>query len=101
MNDCRMIKKVIVGIRNLSRRGLEVDIAVSKGGDKDYEKAKTLARQRGRKASRSRRRRRSAYNSSAGDQEESVPDHRTLKLVIRSKEHARDELNTQAVGQNT
>lgn len=56
-NDREMIKRVLTGIRELSRRGVEVVIAEDgeEGSSKEGMKAKTMARQRGRKACRSRR----------------------------------------------
>lgn len=56
-NDRSMVKRVLTGIRELSRRG--VDVAITEDGQesssKETIKAKTMARQKGRKACRSRR----------------------------------------------
>jgi hypothetical protein len=52
-----MIKRVLTGIRELSRRG--VDVVITEDGQEsnsnETTKAKTMARQKGRKACRSRR----------------------------------------------
>lgn len=56
-NDHSMIKRVLIGIRALLRRG--VDVAIAEDGQesnsKDTMKARTMARQKGNKACRSRR----------------------------------------------
>ncbi|KAH3942595.1 hypothetical protein HBI56_169320 [Parastagonospora nodorum] len=55
-NDCAMIKRVLVGVRELSRRGVDVVIAEDglEIGSKETMRAETMARQKGRKACRSR-----------------------------------------------
>lgn len=57
MNDRSMIKRVLKGIRELLRRRVYVAIAEDgqKSSSKEANKAKTMARQKGRKACRSRR----------------------------------------------
>ncbi len=67
----------------------EVTIAVSSGKDKAGEKARTMARQRGRKACRSRRRPRLAHDNSVEGQEEAAGDQETFELVIRAEEPPR------------
>lgn len=56
-NDRSMIKRVLKGIRELSRRGVDVVIAEDgpESRSKETLKVKTMARQKGRKACRSRR----------------------------------------------
>lgn len=54
-NDRSMIKRVVTSVRRLSRRGLQVSIALSCGDNEPGERAQTMARQRGRKACKSRR----------------------------------------------
>lgn len=56
-NDRSMITRVLTGIRELSRRGVHVAIAEDgqERSSKETGKAKTMARQKGRKACRSRR----------------------------------------------
>jgi ribonuclease HI len=88
-NDRSIIKRVIAGVRRLSRRGLEVAIAVPSGKDKAGGKARTMARQRGRKAYRSRRRLRLAHDNSVEEQEEAAGDQGTFELIIRAKESPR------------
>ena len=85
-NDRSLIQKVIAGIRRLSRRGLEVAISVSSDKDNAAKRARTMARQRGRKACKSRRRLRPTGNESVEEQEEAVGDQGTFELVIRAKE---------------
>lgn len=74
-NDRSMIKRVLTGIRELSRRGRGVDVAIAEDGQesssKQTIKAKTMARQKGRQACRSRRQLRhnaSIEAETAGDQ---------------------------------
>lgn len=55
-NDRLMIKRVIDRVQRLTRHGLEVTITVSNREHKAGKRAKTMARQRGSKACRSRRR---------------------------------------------
>ncbi|KAI6083555.1 hypothetical protein F4821DRAFT_244573, partial [Hypoxylon rubiginosum] len=65
-NDRKMIGKVLAAVRKLSRPGLHVSISVTgNGGDIDPagKKARTLARQKGRKACRSRHRLRLAQQN--------------------------------------
>jgi hypothetical protein len=54
-NDRSMIKRVLTGIRELSRRGVDVTIAEygQESSSKETMKVKTMARQKGRKACRS------------------------------------------------
>ena len=63
-NDRSMVKRVLIGIRGLSRRG--VDVAIAEDGQesssKETIKAKKMARQKRRKACRSHRQAR--YNAS-------------------------------------
>ena len=58
-NDRSMIKRVLKGIRELSRRAGGVDVVIAENGQesssKETRKTKTMARQKGRKACRSRR----------------------------------------------
>lgn len=89
-NDRSMIKRVIARVRRLSRRGLEVAIAVSSGKDKAGEKVRTMARQRGRKSCGSRRRLLLAHGNSVEEQEEAAENQGTFELVIRAKEFPRD-----------
>ncbi len=95
-SDRSIIKRVIAGVRRLSRGGLEVAIAVSDGKDKAGGKARTIARQKGRKACRSRRRRWLAHDDSVEEQEEAVGDQGTFELVIRAKESPDDMEREQA-----
>lgn len=61
-----MIKRVLTGIRELSRRGINVAIAEDGQGSSSKEtvKAKTMAQQKGTKACRSRSRRQVQHNAS-------------------------------------
>ncbi|KAI4166371.1 MAG: hypothetical protein LQ342_000261 [Letrouitia transgressa] len=63
-NDRKMIKKVLTAVQRLSHHGPNVSISVSSRGDKTGEKARKLARQKGRKACKSRHRLRLAQNIS-------------------------------------
>jgi hypothetical protein len=56
-NDRSMIERVLKGIRELSRRGVDVAIVEDRpeSSSKETRKAKTMSRQKGRKACRSRR----------------------------------------------
>lgn len=64
-NDRSMIGRIVVAVRKMSRRGVEVSIAVHQSEDRSKEiaRARTMARQRGRKACKSRRRLQAARNS--------------------------------------
>ncbi|KAL9043251.1 MAG: hypothetical protein Q9214_003556 [Letrouitia sp. 1 TL-2023] len=53
-NDRKMIKSVLAAVQRLSRHGLHVSIRVSSRGDRTGEKARKFARQKGRKACKSR-----------------------------------------------
>lgn len=85
-NDRSIIKRVIARVQRLSRCGLEVVISISDGKGKAAEKARTLARQRGRKACKSRRRLRLAHVHSIGERADAAGDQETFELVIRAKE---------------
>lgn len=84
----------------LSRRGLEVAIAISSKKDKAGKKARTMARQRGRKACRSRRRLRLAHTNLVEEQEEATKDQGTFELVIRAKEFPKQMEHVQATMYN-
>lgn len=85
-NDRSLIKRVIAGVHRLSRCGLEVVLTISNGKDKAAQKARTLARQRGRKAWKSRRRPRLAHDYSIEERAEAAGDQETFELAIRAKE---------------
>ncbi|ERF75586.1 hypothetical protein EPUS_04566 [Endocarpon pusillum Z07020] len=84
-NDRSIIKRVIAGVHRLSRRGLEVAIAISSEKAKAGKKARKMARQRGRKACRSRHRLRLAHTNLVEEQEEATGDQGTFELVTRAK----------------
>ncbi len=73
-NDRLLIEGIVARVRNLSRRGLEVAISVYTGADRASKRARTLARQKGRKASKSRRRLRSG-NPTLFETEAAAEDH--------------------------
>ncbi|KAI5358712.1 hypothetical protein Slin14017_G109950 [Septoria linicola] len=54
MNDKSMIKRVVDSVTRLSRRDVQVSIAAVDGQDKALARARTLAKQKGSKACRSR-----------------------------------------------
>ena len=85
-NDRAIIKRVIAGVRKLSRHGLEVTIATSSENSKARDRARTLARQKGRQACKSRRRLQLAQANSIEGQGDGAGDHLTIMLVIRTKE---------------
>jgi hypothetical protein len=57
-NDRAMIKRVVVAVRELTKRGIEISVVLAEAENENKEAAKTkrLARQKGRKACQSRRR---------------------------------------------
>jgi hypothetical protein len=57
-NDRAMIKRVVVAVRELTKRGIDISVALAEAENENKEaaKAKRLARQKGRKACQSRRR---------------------------------------------
>jgi len=59
-----------------------------------------MARQRGRKAYRSRRRLQLAHNNSVEEQEEAAEDQGTFKLIIRMKRSPEDTEHEQATVYN-
>lgn len=62
-NDRSMLMRVINGVQRLSRNGLEVTITVPSKKENSGERARTIARQKGRKACKSRRRLRLLQNN--------------------------------------
>jgi hypothetical protein len=54
-NDRSMVMRVIKGVQRLLRRGLKVTIAIPSTKENAGERARTMARQRGRKACKSHR----------------------------------------------
>jgi len=71
-NDHSMIKRVIAGVRKLSHYDLEVSIAVFGKEDETGKMARTMARQRGSKACRSRRRLRLASDDISTEAQHTV-----------------------------
>ncbi|KAF7506179.1 hypothetical protein GJ744_012159 [Endocarpon pusillum] len=96
INDRSIIKRVIAGVHGLSRRGLEVAIAISSEKDKAGGKARAMARQRGRKACRSRRRLRLAHTNLVEEQEEATGEQGIFELVIAAKELPKGKEHAQA-----
>jgi len=72
-NDRLMIKRVVAGVRRLSHHGLEVSISIAVFDREDEigETARTMARQRGRKACRSRRQLRLTQNNTSTEAQHS------------------------------
>ena len=89
-NDSSMIKRVITRVRELSRLGLEVAVATSSGKDKAEGKARTIARQNGRKACKSRRWLQLAHDHVVEEQEEAVGDEETYELAVRPKDSPKE-----------
>lgn len=80
-----VLKNIIAGVHRLYRRGCEVAFAVSNAEDEGQERARTLARRKGRQTCKSRRRLWRTHNISAEEQER-VGGQGTCKLVTRVKE---------------
>lgn len=81
-NDRSMIKRVVAKVRRLSHYGLEVSIAVFDREDEKGERARTMARQRGRKAFRSRRQLRLAQDDTATEAQHTVGDEAALEGTL-------------------
>ena len=81
-NDRSMIKRVVAGVRRLSHHGLEVSIAVFGREDETGETARTIARQRGRKACRSRRQLRLTQNDTSTEAQHTVGDEAALEGTL-------------------
>jgi hypothetical protein len=62
MNDRVMIERVVRSVKKVFRRGVNVSISLADGHDTKVARAKTLARQKGSKACKSRRQRNRAQN---------------------------------------
>ncbi|KAJ9606195.1 hypothetical protein H2200_009156, partial [Cladophialophora chaetospira] len=97
-NDGSMIKRVVTKVRELSRLGLEVAVAMSDGKDKAEAKARTIARQKGRKACKSRHRLRLAHANLVKSQQETAGDREACDLASRPKIHDRPNTTPVIVG---
>lgn len=84
-NDRSIIKRIVARVRKLSHRGLEVAIEVSSGTNRAGKRARTIARQNGRKAWKSRRRLQ-LVNMTPTEAEGTTRDHETSELVVRNPE---------------
>jgi predicted MarR family transcription regulator len=83
-NDRLMIKRVVAGVRKLSHYGLKVSIAVFGTEDETGKTARTMARQRGRKACRSRRQLRLALDDTSTEAQHTVGDEAALEGTLES-----------------
>jgi predicted MarR family transcription regulator len=81
-NDRSMIKRVVAGVRKLSHYGLKVSIAVFGTEDETGKTARTMARQRGRKACRSRRQLRLASDDTSTEAQHTVGDEAALEGTL-------------------
>jgi hypothetical protein len=79
-----MIKRVVAGVRKLSHYGLKVSIAVFGTEDETGKTARTMARQRGRKACRSRRQLRLALDDTSTEAQHTVGDEAALEGTLES-----------------
>jgi predicted MarR family transcription regulator len=83
-NDRSMIKRVVAGVRKLSHYGLKVSIAVFGTEDETGKTAWTMARQRGRKACRSRLQLRLASDDTSTEAQHTVGDEAALEGTLES-----------------
>lgn len=81
-NDRSMIKRVVAGVRKLSNYGLEVSIAVFGEEDETGKTARTMAKQRGRKACRSRRQLQLASDDTSTEAQHTVGDEAALEGTL-------------------
>jgi hypothetical protein len=101
IRDRAIIKNIVAGVRRLSRQDPEVAIAISGREDNAGKRARTIARQRGRQACKSRRRPGLAHDNTLVEEQQAVRDQWALEedfeLPIRTMESSNDTRHNESL----